>query len=301
MLEVFNKLKTEESLLKRIDYSFELNNQLDRIIPQKFKNKYLDRTPVQILMDADNLPENLIAVKNEILNLNNLLLNKMNHFKKYNKLKNYVFNLKRFMEILPRSKKEDIIGDFFYDESVNPDDLMEIGEAFEYLICLFPKKMLKNVSEIPVTLEISNSGYSHYKSDEKKVNICLRDFKKSSALMRLFHEFTHAIEHENEKLLKTEIGYLVHRSKNKKKYFLGDLAEVTNKNVNKELLDVKVYDGKWNNLMSGYVYEGNDLLVTEVLSYNLEFLFLNPIELLLSDPETMLFLYKIFHNKKMSY
>ena len=264
-----------------------------------------DRTAVDTILEAARREiggSDINKLAEEIKGLYQIVVKDFQLEQGLEKIGGHIGNLKNLFGLYPKRKsKEDLIGDFYFDEEDLPSSAaLQLGGAIENLITLFPEKYLKNVVDVTVFMEKKMDAYSYAQVDSDEVYIFFKDDNAFDKIARLLHEFTHVIETHNPDLQKAVLNFLYNRSSKKTSIRAKEIALRYEKPCPRGIEDLMVLEGKWSQIYKGYIYESENSIATELLSMSMEELFIDPISLLIRDPSLFIFLRDVIQGKRLS-
>lgn len=263
-----------------------------------------DRTAVNTLLEfynrGDTRYPRLHQIEKEIKELYKFLINEFKVVDTGYKIKDHIDNIKNIFGLKKRPSFDDLIGDVYFEETdISENTVMSIGKAVEKFISIFPDKYLQNAQDITVVLEKENA-FSYARPDSDQVHIFFQDDNVFDKIAQLIHEIVHIIEHHNPTLQKAVLNMVYNRSESKMAINAKDLAQQYNKVCPEGINDLKVYQGKWDDLYRGYIYESSEYISTELLSMSFQELFTDPISMMIRDPKLFEFIFDIVKGKRLS-
>lgn len=197
------------------------------------------------------------------------------HTSKYSKLD---FINKYLDKLVGKTLIEEVI--LMENSDQSAESIKELFNAFYKIVNVFKKELIENIP--PLKIIIKDDEECSYAMPENNL-IMLRGDKDSRHLLsELLHEFIHVIEYFNDELRLKSYEFLLNRSK-----LYGPMDKLSErfKKPNPANIKSPVHLGQFQDLYAGFVYDIDGVAMTEFLSTNFQYFFINPVTFSYKDPE----------------
>lgn len=198
------------------------------------------------------------------------------------------FIISEFTKEKFKSYKKLKISEIYKDDAVSEKEVETVLFALESSSQLIPDKYKKKLGDITVLIRDKDSELSSSSTIDTGNLVITLIVRQNNIIQtaEAFHELLHLIEKSNPLLMKKSNEFLKSRLISKNKESLDSLSKNYNIKYSPLAKEVHVYPGRFVDSYIGRAYGDLNLkknIPTEVLSVGGEYLFLDPIGLLVKD------------------